>query len=46
MKQSEISSRKEVKYSLDWASKIEVAQPPFYRKPTLFMLICTTKKSE
>lgn len=39
-------SREEVKYSLDWTSKIKVAQPPFYRKPALFMLVCTTKKSK
>lgn len=40
------SSREEVKYSLDWTSKIEVAQPPFYKRPTLFMLVCTAKKSK
>lgn len=40
------SSRKEVKYSLDWTSRTEVAQPPFYKRPTLFMLVCTAKKSK
>ena len=40
------SSREEVKYSLDWTSRTEVAQPPYYRKPTLFMLVCTTKKTK
>lgn len=36
----------EVKYSLDWTSKIEVAQPPFYKRPTLFMLVCTAKRNK
>ena len=35
----------EVKYSLDWTPRTEVAQPPFYKRPTLFMLVCTAKKS-
>lgn len=39
-------SGEEVKYSLDWTSRTEVAQPPHYRKPALFMLVCTTKKSK
>lgn len=39
-------TREEVKYSLDWTSRTEVAQPPSYRKPALFMLVCTTKKSK
>lgn len=37
-------TREEVKYSLDWTSRTEVAQPPFYKRPTLFMLVCSTKK--
>lgn len=40
------SPREEVKYSLDWTSRTEVAQPPFYKRPTLFMLVCTAKKSK
>lgn len=39
-------SGEEVKYSLDWTSRTEVAQPPFYKRPTLFMLVCTAKKSK
>ena len=38
--------REEVKYSLDWSTRTKVAQPPFYIRPTLFMLVCTTKRSK
>lgn len=38
-------SGEEAKYSLDWTSKVKVAQPPFYRKPALFMLVCSTKRT-
>lgn len=40
------SSREEVKYSLDWSTRTKVAQPPFYKRPALFMLVCTVKKSK
>lgn len=39
-------TREEVKYSPDWSTRTEVAQPPFYKRPTLFMLVCTAKKSK
>ena len=39
-------SGEEVKYSLDWSTRTKVAQPPFYKRPALFMLVCTVKKSK
>lgn len=37
-------TREEAKYSLDWTTRMEIAQPPYYKKPTLFMLVCTAKR--
>ena len=37
-------SGEEVKYSLDWTSKVRFTRPPHYSRPKLFMLVCSTRR--
>lgn len=38
--------REEVKYSLDWTLRVKFTRPPHYSRPRLFMLVCSTRKTD